>query len=191
MTSTPPVALTHHDGQSAQSILDTVIVPIYEASHADVIEDPFYGAERFAERVRGYATAPGFEMVVAEIDGRPVGQAFGYPLPAGARWWRGLTTPVDPEMIAETGRRTFALCELMVHPDWQRRGVARILHDELLRHRPEERATLLVREENTAARRAYAAWGWHRLGKLRLYPDAPHYDALVLPLKMTGAAGTV
>ncbi len=148
-----------------------------------MIDDPFYSVERFAERVRGYASAPGFEMVVAEISGEAVGQAFGFALPAGALWWRGLTTPADPELIAETGSRTFALCELMVHPAWQRRGLARSLHDELLQHRPEERATLLVREENTAAQRAYATWGWRKLGKLRPYPDAPHYDALVLPLR--------
>jgi ribosomal protein S18 acetylase RimI-like enzyme len=183
MPTTPPAALTHHDGRSAESILDTVILPIYEASHADAIHDPFYSAERFAERVRGYARAPGFEMVVAEIGGEPVGQAFGYALPAAARWWRGLTTQVDPATIAESGHRTFALCELMVHPDWQRHGVARSLHDELLHHRPEERATLLVAEENTAARHAYASWGWQKVGKLRPYPDAPHYDALVLPLR--------
>jgi ribosomal protein S18 acetylase RimI-like enzyme len=183
VTSTPPVTLVHHDGRSAERILEAVIVPIYEASHADVIADPFYSAARFAERVRGYTTAPGFEMVVAEIGGEPVGQAFGYALPAGARWWRGLTTPVEPEVTAETGRRTFALCELMVDPDWQRHGIARSLHDELLRHRPEERATLLVREENTAAQHAYAAWGWRRLGRLRPYADAPHYDALILCLR--------
>jgi ribosomal protein S18 acetylase RimI-like enzyme len=44
-------------------------------------------------------------------------------------------------MIAETGDRTFALCELMVHPEWQHRGIAHALNDELLGHRPEDRAT--------------------------------------------------
>ncbi len=59
-------------------------------------------------------------------------------------------------MIAETGDRTFALCELMVHPDRQSRGIGHALHEELLGHRPEERATLLVAEDNTQAQRAYA-----------------------------------
>jgi ribosomal protein S18 acetylase RimI-like enzyme len=70
----------------------------------------------------------------------------------------------------------------MVVPAWQRRGVAHALHDELLGRRPEERATLLVREDNTSAQQAYARWGWQKAGKLRPYPDAPHYDALILPL---------
>jgi ribosomal protein S18 acetylase RimI-like enzyme len=183
MPATLPVVFTHHDGESVWSILDAVVLPLYEVTHTELLRDPFYSVERFATRVRGYTRSPGFEMVVAEAGGEAVGQAFGYALPAGARWWQGLTTQVDPRTIAETGRRTFALCELMVHPAWQRRGVARALHDELLHHRPEERATLMVREENLAAQRAYAKWGWRKLGKVRPYPDSPHYDALILRLR--------
>jgi ribosomal protein S18 acetylase RimI-like enzyme len=78
----------------------------------------------------------------------------------------------------------------MVHPDWQRRGIARLLHDDLLHDRPEERATLLVEEESTAAQRAYSSWGWRKLGKLRPYPDAPHYDALILPLPTAEPTGS-
>jgi len=180
MTKTPTV--THHDAHSAEHIMQTAVVPIYEASHADEIHDPFYSAERFAERVRGYMKAPGFQLVTADVEGDPVGLALGYTLPQDARWWRGLTTPVDPDFIAETGRRTFALCELMVHPDWQHRGIAHRLHDELLGKRPEERAALLVREDNVTAQRAYARWGWHKVGKIRPFADAPHYDVLILPL---------
>jgi ribosomal protein S18 acetylase RimI-like enzyme len=183
MTTKPGVTFAHHDASSAEQVVESVIVPIYEATHADVIHDPFYGADRFVERARGYMKAPGFEIVTAEVDGKPVGLALGYALPVSARWWQGLTTPVEPELIAETGRRTFALCELMVHPDWQRHGIAHAVHDELLHHRPEERATLLVREDNTAAQAAYAKWGWTKLGKLKPYPDSPNYDALVLSLR--------
>jgi ribosomal protein S18 acetylase RimI-like enzyme len=176
-------SFTHNDSGQAERIIDTVVVPLYEATHADVIDNPFYSAERFAERVRGYMRAPGFEIVVADIEGRPVGQAFGYTLPQKPRWWDGLTTLVSPELITETGNRTFALCELMVHPEFQRHGIARSLHDELLYKRAEERATLLVRADNTAAQSAYAKWGWTKMATLRPYPDAPNYDALILALK--------
>ena len=162
--------------------METTILPLHEASYPDLLGNPFFSAERVAERVRGYMKAPGFEMVIAEVEGASLGLALGYALPEGARWWRGLTTPVDPEMVAETGHRTFALCELMVHPDWQRRGIAQALHDDLLGHRPEARATLLVAEDNAPAQRAYAKWGWRKLGKLQPFPDSPHYDALVLDL---------
>jgi ribosomal protein S18 acetylase RimI-like enzyme len=181
MTSQPPV-FTRYDAASAAEVMETVIVPVYELSHADVIGDPFYSSARFADRVRGYMKAPGFELVAASINSDPVGQAFGYTLLVGARWWDGLTTQADPGFTTETGSRTFALCELMVCPAWQSRGVAHALHDELLNGRAEERATLLVREDNASAQRAYEKWGWQKAGKLRPYPDAPHYDALILPL---------
>ncbi|REE97322.1 GNAT family N-acetyltransferase [Thermomonospora umbrina] len=185
---TPPsLTFTRHDPRSTEEILDSVIVPLYEATHADVIDDPFYSAERFAERARGYLKAPGFEIVVAYREGAPVGQAFGYALPATSRWWEGLTTPVPDGFTTETGARTFAFNELMVLPEWQGKGVAHALHDELLGGRREERATLLVREDNTSAQTAYARWGWEKVGKLRPYPDAPHYDALVFPLPLAGA----
>jgi ribosomal protein S18 acetylase RimI-like enzyme len=180
---TPPgTDFRHYDAEQAAAVIESVIVPLYEVTHADVISDPFYGAGRFAERVRGYCKAPGFEVVIATTGGELAGQAFGYALPESARWWQGLTTPVDPELIMETGHRTFALCELMVHPDWQRHGIAKALHDELLRKRPEGRATLLVRADNTAAQAAYARWGWAKIATLRPYPDSPNYDALILPL---------
>lgn len=176
------VSFTHYTAENAESIMDSPITPLYAATHSDVIDNPFYSADRFAERVRGYMKAPGFEIVIAETGDRPIGQAFGYTLPETARWWQGLTMPVDPELITETGHRTFALCELMVHPDWQRHGIARELHEELLNHRSEERATLLTRSDNTAAQAAYAKWGWVKIATLQPYPDAPNYDALILPL---------
>jgi GNAT superfamily N-acetyltransferase len=176
------IAYTHHDAASAAGIFDSVIIPVYEASHADVISDPFYSAGRFAERVRSYMRAPGFGLVAALAGDRPAGQAFGYTLQPGARWWSGLATAVPDGFTDETGHRTFALNELMVAPEWQRRGIARALHDELLRHRAEERATLLVRADNEPARTAYAHWGWTKAATLQPFPDSPLFDALILPL---------
>jgi GNAT superfamily N-acetyltransferase len=178
------VTFDRHDPASAEKILGSVIVPLYEASHADVIANPFYSAERFAERVRGYCKAPGFEIVIARIDGLPVGQAFGYALPTTSKWWSGLTTPVPEGFATESGTRTFAFNELMVVQDWQGKGVAHALHDELLNGRREERATLLVREDNTSAQNAYRRWGWTKVGKLRPFPDAPHFDSMVIDLPL-------
>lgn len=179
---TSDLTFTRHDPAGAEKILGSVIVPVYVASHQDVIDQPFYSAERFAERFPGYAKAPGFEIVIAYIDERPVGQAFGYALPATTRWWDGLTTPVEDEFTAETGARTFAFNELMVVPEWQGKGVAHALHDALLGGRAEERATLLVREDNESAQRAYARWGWRKAGKAQPFPDSPHFDVMVVDL---------
>lgn len=158
------------------------------SAFAHAVEPPAHSsadsapAERFAERFPGYAKAPGFEIVIAYLGGEPVGQAFGYTLPPAARWWDGLTTPVPDGFTEETGSRTFALNELMVVPDWQGKGVAHALHDALLGGRAEERATLLVREDNTSAQRAYARWGWRKIGKSQPFPDSPHFDAMILDL---------
>lgn len=185
---TPGITFTRHDPADAEKILDSVIVPVYVASHQDVIDRPFYSAERFAERFGGYAKAPGFEIVIAYVGGEPVGQAFGYALPVGARWWNGLTTPVPDGFTTETGSRTFALNELMVVPQWQGRGVAHALHDALLGGRAEQRATLLVREDNTSAQRAYARWGWRKVAKLQPFEDSPHFDAMILDLPVREAS---
>lgn len=176
------ITFTYHDASNTEQILETVIGPVYEASHQDVIADPFYSTARFVERVRGYIQSPGFTLVAAYDDKIAIGFAFGYALPANARWWHGLTTPTPDGFTTETGSRTFALNELMVTPDYQGQGIAHALHDELLRNRPEERATLLVRENNEIAQTAYKQWGWEKIGKLQPFTDSPHFDAMILPL---------
>ncbi|MCD0449102.1 GNAT family N-acetyltransferase [Actinocorallia sp. API 0066] len=167
-------------------IADDVIVPLWEATHADVIDRPFYSTDRFVERLRGYAGAPTFEFVIAYRDGTALGLAFGYGLVTG-RWWEGLEPSIElPEGFTDErgGGRTFAFNELMVIPEARGQGVAHALHDELLRGRPEERATLLTREDNVSAQSAYARWGWQKVGKLKPYPDSPNFDAFVLPLPL-------
>jgi GNAT superfamily N-acetyltransferase len=179
------LTLTLYDGPAAAELAETVVVPLYEVTHADRLADPFYSTSRFVERLHAYAARDGFALVLARDEtNHPVGQAFGYPLPAGSRWWQGLVTSVADGFTDEDGARTFALNEVMVHPDHRRQGIARTLHDALIGHRPEHRATLLVRTDNTAARAAYARWGWHTAAKLQPFPDSPVYDALILDLPL-------
>jgi GNAT superfamily N-acetyltransferase len=179
------LTLTLHDGPAAHLLTEDVVVPLYEATHTERLADPFYSTARFVERLHAYAARDGFALVLARDEtNSPVGQAFGYPLPAGSRWWQGLLTRVADGFTDEDGARTFALNELMVHADHRRQGIARNLHDVLLASRPEHRATLLVRADNTAARTAYARWGWQTAAKLQPFPDSPAYDALILDLPL-------
>jgi len=180
MTATQSIDFKRYNSETASEIFTSVVGPLYVATHSDVAGDAFYGADRFVKRLQNHAKAPGFELVVASIDTREVGQAYGYTLQKDARWWKLLTTPVDEALIEEDGSRTFALCELMVHPESQRHGIARKLHDNILRARPESRATLLVRENNNAAQDAYSKWGWRKIGKMQPFPDSPHFDVLIL-----------
>jgi GNAT superfamily N-acetyltransferase len=176
------LTITLHDGGTALDLTDSVIVPVYEVTHADLLEDPFCATPRFFERLRAYTTRDGFGLAVARGPaGEPLGQAFGYQLPPGSRWWRA-GHPRGRRVHRETGTGTFAFNELMVHPDHQRQGIAATLHDHLLASRHEQRATLLVRADNTPARTAYAHWGWHAVAQLQPFPDSPVYEALILEL---------
>jgi GNAT superfamily N-acetyltransferase len=158
------------------------VLTVYTEVYADQLGDTFYSPGRYWERLEAYASRDGFGFVTGRIDGDLAGYALGYPLPAGSRWWGGIRGRVDPALLTETGQRTFALNELMVRPPWRRRGYARELHDALLRSRPEQRATLLVRPDNTPALQAYLSWGWYRIGELQPFADAPIFDAMVLDL---------
>ena len=74
--------------------------------------------------------------------------------------------------------------KLAVRRPWRRRGIARRMHDLLLRDRPEERATLTARPDAYAAQAAYATWGWRKVAqKTNPLPGDPVYDILIKPLK--------
>src|SRR5260370_37723815 len=112
-------------------------------------------------------SAAGWELVAAWAGGELAGYVYGFPLARGARWWRGLLTPVDAAAIEETGSRTFALSELMVRARWRGQGLGHALHDAILTRRREERATLLVEQNNQTELGAYSRWVWAKFGKER------------------------
>lgn len=176
------ISYESYDAGAASGLMESVIVALYEDVYADLLGNPFDSTERFTERVLAYLSSPTFAMVAAYAGDDVVGQAFGCNMSSSGSW-DGLLTPVPEGFTDEAGgTRTFCLNEIMVREPWRRQGIARRLHDLLLSERPAERAVLAVRPENGAAQAAYASWGWRRVGRLQPVPDAPVYDALVLPL---------
>jgi GNAT superfamily N-acetyltransferase len=173
--------ISRHTGEDAWTMRDE-LVDVHADARTDLLGQPFYTPERFAERLENYVRAPGFDLVAGRLDGQLIGYAFGSPLPVNTAWWDGLEDATDPDIAVETPRRTFAFRELLVRRTHQRRGYAQRLHDELLLHRPEERATLLVRSDNPA-RALYLRWGWYTVGFMRPFPDSPHFEAMVKPLR--------
>ena len=175
-----------YDAEGARAVRDTVEA-VFRGGYAAAIESgvPFDTPEAFMRRFDAYAANPALDLVIAYADGEPVGQTWGWPLTAESTWWRRLDGEPEPCFADEDGARTFALSEIMVIREQTGQGIAHALHDELLRGRREQRATLLAEPENVTAYRAYVRWGWRAVAKLRpSWPDAPTFDVLVLPLPL-------
>ncbi|MEU0502208.1 GNAT family N-acetyltransferase [Nocardia sp. NPDC005998] len=168
----------------------TEVEDIFRGSYIRAIDtgEKFESPDAFMHRFDAYTSpsrAAGFELVIAELDGHTCGQAWGWPLPENTAWWGGLELDEEnaAEFTAENGSRTFALSEIMVRSELTGRGIAHALHNELLDARPEPRATLLVRPDNSRAYTTYRKWGWHRVGTLKpSWPDAPTFDVLIRDL---------
>jgi GNAT superfamily N-acetyltransferase len=186
----PELHVGHHPAASVPGMREELLA-VHVDARAELLDQPFYSAERFWERFENYLQQPGFDLVAGRRDGLLVGYAFGSTLPKGSRWWQDIEG-LGPDFTNETGARTFAFREILVRKAFQYRGYAHRLHDELLAARQEERATLLVRSDNPA-RLMYHRWGWTQIGFAQPFPDSPRFESMVLALKgeppATGQAG--
>ncbi|MFH8492151.1 GNAT family N-acetyltransferase [Streptomyces longisporoflavus] len=170
----------HDEAADLRPLLLEVYAEIYEAAART---DPFATVDRFAGGLDGWSRRPGWTCTVGYAGDQVAGYAYGAPLAADARWWRGLLTDVPREVTEENGSRTYALSELMVRAPWRKTGLSRRLHDTLLARRTEERATLLVDRQHPKVRALYESWGWKTLGDLRPHiPRAPLFHAMLLTL---------
>lgn len=162
------------------------LIDVHVDARAELLDQPFYSAQRFDERLDRYVAAAGFTLVTARLHDRLVGYTFGSPLPADTEWWSD-TSPVDPdtagELFQESSGRTFAFREILVRKGDQRQGHAHRLHDALLENRPEERATLVVRPDNPA-RDLYLRWGWSIVGHTQPFEDGPRFEAMMISLPL-------
>lgn len=175
-----------YDAAGARAIGDTVELIHHEAYAAAIKRgDRFESGAEPMRRFDIYTTREGFDLVIAVLDGEPVGQAWGWALSPDTGWWNGLVGETEPGFTDEDGKRTFAFSEFMVRERFTGRGIGHALHDELLAPRNEQRATLLVRPDNATAYQKYIRWGWRKAAELRPHiPNAPQMDVLVLPLPL-------
>jgi hypothetical protein len=159
------------------------LLDVYAEIYADRLGENFHSIARFDERLGWNTEVPGFAVVVGFLNDVPVGYAYGCTLQPNTRWWNGLQTKVPEGATTETGSRTFALSELMMVKEVRGSGAAKLIHDELLRGRTEERVTLLVEREHPKVRALYETWGYTWFGEMLPFPDAPLYDAMILRLQ--------
>jgi GNAT superfamily N-acetyltransferase len=154
------------------------LIDLYLELYAADRNSGFFTRERFSERLADHA-GPGWEAVVGYDQGHAFGYAYGCPLPQDTVWWEGAEPTPPDDVTAEDGRRTFALLQLMVGTRWRGSGIARQLHDELLRKRSEERVTLLVECDHPKVRGLYEQWGYQSVAQSHPYPDGPLYDIML------------
>jgi GNAT superfamily N-acetyltransferase len=178
-----PTAALHllHHTTDVKPTMKHQLIAVHIDARAELLAQPFYAAERFAQRLDEHVKEPGFELVTGHIGNVLVGYAYGSTLPTDTWFWTSLEGIADPDITRETGDRTFWLRELLVRKDHQRRGHARRLLDALLAGRTEERAVLFVRSDNPA-RRHYEHWGWSIIGNMPPQPGIPEFEAMLAEL---------
>jgi ribosomal protein S18 acetylase RimI-like enzyme len=183
MNTTPDeLTIQRHDGQGLREQKDELLA-VYQEAYAERLHDPFFYPARFWERFERGSSRGGFRLVTGRVEDVLVGFTLGSVLPANSGWWRGFKGDIDPELLRETGTRTFGINELMVRPAWRRRGYAKALSNALLEGLPVERVTLLVRAENTAAYTAYVSWGFSIIGQMQPFDDSPLYEVMMREMK--------
>ncbi|MEZ0077299.1 GNAT family N-acetyltransferase [Planotetraspora sp. GP83] len=189
------------DGQMAGGIGRLVKVEVLDAVHAMALADEVgavyqaafgappnsEGPEQFAHQQATYQTLlgrRGFRLAIARRAERLVGFGYGAFLQPDTAWWDGMLEPLEPDFIAETGDRTFALIDMGVLPDARRQGIGRALHDAVLSGCGARRATLAVEPRLEANQRLYRSWGWQCAGRLTGAPGdiADAYDIYVRDL---------
>lgn len=178
------IQYTQHDSRSAAAMRD-VLLSVYQDSYGAAVDlsDPFFTLDAFSDRLSGHLAAPGYRLVLASINDHDVaGYCYGYPWEAGKSLFDRTAEPVDSEYreAAKAGDVLF-ICEIMVRPHYQRRGIAAALHANYISDRTQQFVCLLVEPRNTPAYTAYKAWGYNQIGTF--IPDPSHpYDVMIRPL---------
>lgn len=163
------------DPDAAGDHLDA-LAELYAAAFAEspYNEGPEH-VERFRERFPDESKRPGFALVRAvDNEGRLVGLAYGWTMPAGRWWTRASVEPLAYLLDVDK----FAIMEWAVHPNRRGRGIGQQLMKRLLADRPEPYATLSANPA-AAANGIYRRWGWKPAGRTEPKDLFPSQEILV------------
>jgi GNAT superfamily N-acetyltransferase len=174
----PDLRIDSYGPEEALSLREPVL-DVYLASHHDQQHNPWFGPDQFWRRlVEIYAPSRDFGLVAAWLGETMAGYAFGSPKDNSADIWEMVRQTLPETGIPQEPVPIYFFREFAVHPAQQGKGYGRKLHDALLKTRPEPLAHLLVRSDNPA-KTSYLHWGWHVVGKVQPFEDAPALDAMV------------
>jgi GNAT superfamily N-acetyltransferase len=134
---------------------------LYADAYRDVPGEEFRNRQEFLTRFEAEVQLTAFDMIIGSAAGVVVGYAYGFrderagAAGAGGGRLQGLMAsgPV------------FALAELLVLPEFRRRGVATSMLERLFARTDAALATVRVGRANEAARAAYGTWGWQDTGE--------------------------
>ncbi|WP_329457709.1 GNAT family N-acetyltransferase [Streptomyces sp. NBC_01497] len=178
------LTLVRLDGNEADRQRDA-LADLYEKAYAEKLDGAFRSRAGFLDRLGMYVGRQRFELVSAHDGDALAGYIFGFAIAPSGTWWEGFRDEVPADVLEWTrAEEVFAISELMVRPEWRRRGIARRLHDTLLEGRGEALATILVDPKNIPARTAYYAWGWEKLGDIQPFDDSPVFESLTKRLSL-------
>ncbi|MER6314651.1 GNAT family N-acetyltransferase [Streptomyces sp. NPDC001581] len=163
-----------HFGHGDLDDIRQTLLDVHEDAYADRRHEEF--VQRFPWFVNHWGGNPGFSCVIAWEGEVPVGFSYGAPAAPGREWWQGhLETP--PEDAA-----TYSVSELMVRPKWRKRGLGPLLHDALLKERPEAWAVLTVDTKRPRLQAMYEGWGYGKVGENQPFADSPVYAVMMKDL---------
>ena len=118
------LVVTRHNGEGLRNQKDDILA-VYREAYAERLDNPFFHPDRFWDRIERGSHRDGFRLVTGHVQSELVGFTLGSVLPADTSWWRGFKGTPDPDLVRETGTRTFGINELQVRPAWRRRGYAK------------------------------------------------------------------
>ncbi len=155
---------------SATLLVDAVKV------HTKVSRKAWAGSYHFFKRAE---EAPGFQGLVALVEGSVVGTGFGYRAQARfGNWWYEKVA----EQLGEDNsilQDAWQLVTLDILETYRDLNVAIALHDALLQAQPCSHVILSIEADNRSSRKFYEQMGWHYAHpNLILKAGEPHHVLL-------------
>jgi ribosomal protein S18 acetylase RimI-like enzyme len=156
-------------GEYQEAIVDIYQAAFSEPPYDRTLAEVYLFRSSFSE----HRYRAGFHLAVAldQVNGAPVGFAYGYTCAAGQWWYERLREAAGPDFAPAWLNGSFQVAEVAVHPRWQGRGPGGQVFDRLLVDRPHPRAVLSTIDQDTPASRLYQRRGWQVLLQPMYFPS--------------------
>ena len=136
----------------------------------------------FARSLPRHVEKEGFRISVALGDQtkHAVGFAYGYANAPDQLWYEKVAKAVQPGVVPEWLTGSFRLVEMAVASEAQGQGIGGLLHDQLLRGLPCQKAVLSTMAAKTVAYSMYHKRGW------RVLLDGFFFPGVARPYRVMG-----